>query len=195
MWRRSLVLVALLVCAHAAPAIHFTPSEYERQFDDFLARFQKSYEVDEYHVRFENFKHNLDTIHSHNLARDPSDDFSLTLGITQFADLSPYEFRAKYLRYTPRVHRHRHADSSRTRPSLALKHHGPVPASVDWLEEDVVNPAKDQGACGSCWAFATIAAVESAWAIAKNTAPPDLSVQWLMVCFLFCVVSQYFLGL
>ncbi|KAJ0104671.1 hypothetical protein Patl1_18198 [Pistacia atlantica] len=35
-----------------------------------------------------------------------------------------------------------------------------VPPSVDWRKTGSVNPVKDQGKCGSCWAFSTIAAVE-----------------------------------
>ncbi|RYR15503.1 uncharacterized protein [Arachis hypogaea] len=33
-------------------------------------------------------------------------------------------------------------------------------ASVDWREKGAVSPLKDQGQCGSCWAFSTVAVVE-----------------------------------
>ena len=57
-----------------------------------------------------------------------------------------------------------------------------TPASVDWRKKGhVITGIKDQGVCGSCWAFAAIAALESARAIAGGD-PDDFSEQQLLDC-------------
>jgi C1A family cysteine protease len=55
------------------------------------------------------------------------------------------------------------------------------PTSVNWVTAGKVNPVKDQGQCGSCWAFSTSAANESANAIFKGSLI-SLSEQQLVDC-------------
>jgi C1A family cysteine protease len=60
-----------------------------------------------------------------------------------------------------------------------------VAASMDWRNTGGINfvsPVKNQGSCGSCWAFATTAGLESQVMIATGGQPIDLSEQVLLSC-------------
>lgn len=56
-----------------------------------------------------------------------------------------------------------------------------LPAKFDWRDKNKVTPIKNQGQCGACWAFTTVATIESAWAI-KHNEMLDLSEQQLVDC-------------
>lgn len=57
------------------------------------------------------------------------------------------------------------------------------PSTLDWNAQGKVTSVKDQGSCGSCWAFGTLAAAES-FLIMKGQADAsiDLSEQYLVEC-------------
>ncbi len=53
---------------------------------------------------------------------------------------------------------------------------------ADLRNYGLVSPVKDQGQCGSCWAFATIGAYESSYALRNNKTIIDLSEQNAINC-------------
>jgi C1A family cysteine protease len=56
-----------------------------------------------------------------------------------------------------------------------------LPASFDWRTSGNVSGIRNQGSCGSCWAFGTTAIMESALSINTQTSV-DLSEQFLVSC-------------
>ena len=57
-----------------------------------------------------------------------------------------------------------------------------APRSVDWSAKGALSAVKDQGSCGSCWAFSTTEGVESAVFQATGKLPPALSTEQLVDC-------------
>ncbi len=56
-----------------------------------------------------------------------------------------------------------------------------LPAAFSWCDSGGCTPVKNQGYCGSCWAFGTVGALECNIKI-KDKVTVDLSEQWLVSC-------------
>jgi len=100
------------------------------------------------------------------------------LGHNQFSDLTPEEFRAMYL-LPSGVDVSPHDDPPGT--AVAAADLPAPPAAVDWVAKGVFPPVKNQGRCGSCYAFAAVGTIESAFVIAGNNLTA-LSEQDLVSC-------------
>jgi C1A family cysteine protease len=130
-------------------------AEVMGMFQSWLAKHGKAYNgIGENEKRFEIFKDNLRFIDEHN-----SETRTYKVGLNRFADLTNEEYRAKFLgtRTDPK---RRVMKSKNPSQRYAFKAGEKLPSSVDWRVKGAVSPIKDQGNCGSCWAFSTIAAVE-----------------------------------
>jgi len=104
-------------------------------------------------------------------------------GVNQFADMSPEEFQD--MKMMPNMPSADLAQSCLANGILASFPPMDTPDSFDWRDKNVVTPVKDQGACGSCWAFSVTGAIESANAVA-NKGLTGLSEQQLVDCSHAC---------
>jgi len=98
------------------------------------------------------------------------------MGSNAFADLTWEEFRSNKLGYNAIDNAH-----LRSKNAKPITLEGPAAASVDWRTKGIVTPVKDQGQCGSCWAFSTTGSTEGA--VAQKTGNlVSLSEQQLVDC-------------
>lgn len=105
------------------------------------------------------FYGNLATIVAHN-AHFLEGKESWWMSANQFVDWTPEEFKA--------ILGSRGQGMPGMLSSLQPLPKHQLPASVDWRDQGVVTAVKNQGGCGSCWAFAATETVESAYARATG---------------------------
>jgi KDEL-tailed cysteine endopeptidase len=144
-----------------------TAQDYE--FIKYVAHHGKSYATkEEYEFRSALFKETLAKIEAENLKSENT----FTVGINKFADWTKEEYR-RLLGYK--------SMRAIAKNTAALPVNVSIPSSVDWRTEGAVNPVKDQGQCGSCWAFSAVSSTESRYKIAKGTLY-SLSEQQVVDC-------------
>ena len=143
-----------------------------KEFEEFVQKFEKKYNNEEFNDRLEIFSDNLKKITEHNKLTEDGNQ-SYYLGVGPFSDLTQKEFSHKYLNSF---------FDKKTNSCPIYKSQGlSIPSSMDWREHNAVTPVKDQGQCGSCWAFSAIGTLEGQWA--KNTSQlVSLSEQNLVDC-------------
>eukprot|EP00873_Tetraselmis_striata_P014303 jgi/Tetstr1/434567/TSEL_023658.t1 len=181
----GLALVAAASAGAPGPAWHQLAGY---TFEQYKMDFAKAYgSMAEEAVRRNNFNAALARIRSHNA--DASKSWKM--GVNQFTDLPEGETRAM-LGYHKQLGALRRANPpSSTLKWESVRRQGAdnaaneeaswLPSQVDWRKDGVVSDVKNQGMCGSCWAFAAAEALESQMAL-KTGYLYTLSVQEFVSC-------------
>jgi C1A family cysteine protease len=149
----------------------------KENFNSFKQKYSKNYSSKaEEAGKFETFKKNLELASAlKKTAFLTNPNTKLELGETQFSDLKVSEFNQQYLTLNntelmqTRTAFLRNLTTSVSEDDSSLRFLQLAPDQYDWSLQGAVSPVKNQGACGSCWAFSTVATIESQFFLKKKT--------------------------
>ena len=157
------LVLALVACETDLDALIF------QQFQKFIKKYQKKYQsINEFLARYEVFRRNV-------METFKEENSLYQTGITKFSDLTKQEFKKTYLNLNY------DAMAMANFEPTYVKVLNAAPDALDWRDSGIVSDVKDQGSCGSCWAFSTVGNLEGLYAKKKGVVK-TFSEQLLVDC-------------
>ncbi|EGR31705.1 hypothetical protein IMG5_103490, partial [Ichthyophthirius multifiliis] len=161
--QKTLLLSVIALFGISSVLFFFTHHQQETninkdtQFQQWLQKYNVKLAGEDFTYRRQVFFENLEKISKNN-----SEDNGTTQEANQFAILTSSEFNQMYKGLK------RQQNNIQNLKLQIVDETAPLPASIDWRKKKAVNPVKDQGQCGSCWAFSAVGGLEGAYAIANK---------------------------
>lgn len=157
MGKNQLIFIALAALAATTLFSVYSQDNGDSLFNQWAAHHGKVYaDLGEKTYRMGIWASNFAYVQAHNARYDAGLE-TYSLEMNMFADLPSEEFGSIYLMKTfgdiPEITKE---CTGKQAPSASL------PSSVDWAAKGAVTPIKNQGQCGSCWAFSAIGSLEGA---------------------------------
>jgi len=173
----KLALGSALCTGLAAASLPPNDLEMEQMWTRFKSTYPKTYSDED--RRFLAFQNNVKQAIAMNAEQGANctnlfGGEDCVFGVTKFSDMWEDEFAATHFGY-------KRSSESHEAPVLSLDGLNAGGDSVDWRTKGAVTPVKDQGDCGSCWAFSATEEIESAVFMSSQKLPV-LSTQQIISC-------------
>ncbi|KAK8794814.1 hypothetical protein WA158_001795 [Blastocystis sp. Blastoise] len=144
-------------------------------YDQYLSQFNKPLlKNGEYNFRKQVYDSNLKFINEFNRRNE-----TFQLGLTRFTDLTSEEYSSGFCSCSfPISSLSENNNKYKKTNGTSIQD---LPSKIDWRSNNVVSRVRDQGNCGSCYAFAILGSIESLYAIRTGTLY-ELSPQQVVDC-------------